>query len=300
MSATIYYHSKIDLHIHSNYSDDGEFSVDALINKFRILNMECISITDHNSVKALHDAILFGAVNEINVIPGIEIDCQFKSVNMHLLGYYIDFTKPAFAELEMSIRSENDKAFPQMIEKLSRLNLHVDSDKVLKRAGDKAVTGELIGEIVLEQEEYSASAILEPYRAGGAKSDNPYLNFYRDFFSQGKPAYVPVKYFSFNDMKDMILSANGVPVLAHPGENFKCQPEFVLEIVKEGVEGIEVYSSYHNKLQTDTFLAIAKENNLLITCGSDYHGRNKPSIEIGRYNFPPDEIAIRNGLKKYS
>ena len=98
-----------------------------------------------------------------------------------------------------------------MIEKLARLNLHVDSDKVLKRAGDKAVTGELIGEIILEQEEYSASDILAPYRTGGAKSDNPYLNFYRDFFSQGKPAYVPVKYPSFNDMKDMILSANGSP-----------------------------------------------------------------------------------------
>ena len=68
--------------------------------------MECISITDHNSVKGLHDSILYGAGSGINVIPGIEIDCQFKSVNMHLLGYYIDFTKPVFAELEMNIRNE--------------------------------------------------------------------------------------------------------------------------------------------------------------------------------------------------
>ncbi len=274
--------SKIDLHIHSNCSDDAELSVEKIVSMSKKSDMKVIAITDHNSVRGVEKAIVCGNKLGVEVIPGIEIDCTFNSINLHVLGYYIDYNRREFHELEKQVYDQEMKFASEKIRRLrENTGLVVDEMEVLEKANGKIVTGELIAEILLSKSNSSDNELLRPYIMGGARSDMPYVNFYWDFFSQGKAAYVPVKYISLRDTIELIKSSNGIPVIAHPGNNLKEYMAVIDSIIKEGIEGIEVFSTYHSKEQTDYFYQKAIEYKLPMTCGSDFHGKNKPNITIG-------------------
>lgn len=81
----------IDLHMHSRYSDDGEFTPSELIGQCAEKGARMVSVTDHNCVKANEEAAKAAAEKGIAYIPGIEIDCAYKNTNFHVLGYGIDF-----------------------------------------------------------------------------------------------------------------------------------------------------------------------------------------------------------------
>ena len=95
----------------------------------------------------------------------------------------------------------------------------------------------------------------------------------------------------------VIKDNGGVTVLAHPGNNVKENKELLEKIISFGVEGIEVYSSYNNKNQINFYYDFALKNNLLMTCGSDFHGKTKPSISIGSVSSGDNEEKIIKELK---
>lgn len=282
--------NKIDLHIHSEHSADGELTVQEILNISKKDGLSTIAITDHNSVKGINSAIHYGNQLHIEVIPGIEIDCIYHSINLHLLGYFIDWKRKEFADLEQYIHEQEMMVFPKMISKLRVAGIMADEDEILKQAAGKIPCGELIGEVLLHNENAKENPRLIPYLDGGKRSDMPYLNFYRDFFAQGKVAHVPLQYFQLKEMIDLVKSCNGIPIIAHPGDNLKSNMVLLDNIIGEGVMGIEVFSNYHTPDQVDFFYEKAVAENLLITCGSDFHGKNKPGIRIGDCNFP-SEIA---------
>lgn len=109
----------------------------------------------------------------------------------------------------------------------------------------------------------------------------PNVRFYWDFFAQGKVAYVPISYLPLADAVKLIHSAGGIAVLAHPGQNLGNDDSLLSEIVRCGVDGIEAFSSYHNASLTAHYLQAAEQLELMVTCGSDYHGKHKPAISIG-------------------
>lgn len=135
----------IDLHMHSNFSDDGELTPKQIIDKSIINCIDVISITDNNSVKANSIALEYAKNKNIKYIPGIEIDCQYNGLNLHLLGYNFDFTKYLFYELEESILNKERKAGLKRIEKIKEVtNLYLDEYEVLKKSNNGIVTGEII------------------------------------------------------------------------------------------------------------------------------------------------------------
>ena len=69
--------------------------------------------------------------------------------------------------------------------------------------------------------------------------------------------------------------------MAHPGNNTKEDEALLQDIFKAGVKGLEVFSSYHTKEQVDFYLDWALKRQLLLTAGSDFHGKTKPSIHLG-------------------
>jgi 3',5'-nucleoside bisphosphate phosphatase len=290
--------SEVDLHIHSIFSDDGELGVENIVEISKENNMKFISITDHNSVKGVPRAVECGNKADLEVIPGIEIDCSYNSLNLHVLGYFIDYTKKEFDELEKNIYEQEMKIAYEKIEKLqNNTGLKIDCDEVLEKANGRIITGELIGEILLNKEDSINNELLKPYLNNGVRSYMPYVNFYWDFFSQGKIAYVPMNYISLREAINLIKNSNGVPIIAHPGNNLKNNMDIIDSIIKEGVEGIEVFSSYHSQEQTYYFYNKACEHKVLITCGSDFHGKNKPNIIIGGCNCTLDYSSIINPLK---
>ncbi|SHK28939.1 hypothetical protein SAMN02745163_03575 [Clostridium cavendishii DSM 21758] len=274
--------TKVDLHIHSKYSDDGEFSPEEIVCMAIEAGVNKIAIADHNSVKGVKEAVEYSKNRDIDVISGIEIDCTYEGVNLHILGYDIDYNEVCFLKLEEDIINQEINASEEKIKKIEEyLKVKINRESIKELAPNGIVTGELIGEILLSDESIYNNEYLKPYRSGGERSDMPFVNFYWDYFSQGKPAYVEIKYPSLKDTIAMIKNSNGYAVIAHPGNNLKNKLDLLDRIIDEGIDGIEVYSSYHNKEQKEYFSKKALENNLIITYGSDFHGKNKPNIRIG-------------------
>jgi 3',5'-nucleoside bisphosphate phosphatase len=277
--------NKIDLHVHSQFSNDGELGVKEIIDKCSENNISVLSITDHNSVAATSEASQICQNKGIKFIPGIEIDCSYKGTDIHLLGYNIDWQSTDFVVLEKSFRHQVMEAFPKMIRNLEKSGIKVNSDEVLEKADGKLPCEELIAEVLLSDKKYHSNIKLSPYLKGGNRSDMPYINFYLDFFAQGKPAYVKIELIDYHDAVEIIKSNNGTPIVAHPGMNLKGKEEMILELMDNGACGLEVFNNYHNKNQVIYFAEIAVQNGLIMTCGSDFHGKNKPLIDIGNYYF---------------
>ncbi len=273
-----------DLHIHSHYSSDGEFDITTLANRCANQKVDYFSLTDHNSVKGTPEAILHAQHLGLHFIPGIEIDCNYEGTDLHILGYHIDWKSGDFQELEKSISSKVMDSFSEMIGNLHKLGFTIDAEAVLAKANGKLPTGELIAEVMLSDKKYD-SPLLAPYQKGGARSDMPYINFYLDYFAQHKPAFVPIRYMSFREAVELIKTNSGIPVVAHPGLNLKGRESIVEQLLDKGAEGLEVFNNYHNPEQINYFASLIRQKKAIMTCGSDFHGKTKPLIQIGQYHF---------------
>lgn len=287
----------IDLHMHSLYSDDGEFSPEEIIKIGKREEMEIMALKDHNSVKGVDEMIKYGKEAGIKVISGVEIDCVYKGINLHMLGYGIDYKRKEFLEIEEEIFEKEMAIAKTKIERLKgNTDLIVDEEKIFEIAGGNIITGEIIGEVVLGEKKNRNNSLLEEYFNNGAKSDMPFVHFYWDFFSQGKIAYVPIEFRSMTEIVNLIKESGGLAVLAHPGNNFKNYLEIVEDIIEEGIDGIEVFSTYHSQEQIEYFYNKAEKNNLLMTFGSDFHGKNKPHIRLKGYPVPEKYEGMKEKL----
>ena len=256
-----------------------------------------MALTDHNSVKGVDEMIKYGKEVGIKVISGVEIDCVYKGINLHMLGYGIDYKRKEFLEIEEEIFEKEMAIAKTKIERLKgNTDLIVDEEKIFEIAGGNIITGEIIGEVVLAEKKNRNNSLLEEYFNNGAKSDMPFVHFYWDFFSQGKIAYVPIEFRSMTEIVNLIKESGGLAVLAHPGNNFKNYLEIVEDIIEEGIDGIEVFSTYHSQEQIEYFYNKAEKNNLLMTFGSDFHGKNKPHIRLKGYPVPEKYEGMKEKL----
>ena len=277
----------LDLHMHSCYSEDGEYSPEQLVNQCALLGMNMISVTDHNSVHANAAARAAAGMFGITCISGIEIDCTQDHVNFHVLGYGMDDRSEDFAGIEQNLRDQCMHASLERLEKMQILGFHVTEDELWSKSKDnywkEMWTGELFAEVLLAKPEYRDHPLLLPYRPGGSRSDNPYVNFYWDYCSQGKLCYVRMEYPSMRQAIDIIHRNGGTAVLAHPGISLRGHEDLLNEILSLGIDGVEAFSSYHTAEQLLEFYMTAKKRGLFVTCGSDYHGKTKPSIHLGEH-----------------
>ena len=184
------------------------------------------------------------------------------------------------------------------IELTNALGFDVAKDMLDTVSSNGVYTGEMFAEVLLKDERYLNHELLKPYREGKDRGDNPYVNFYWDYYSQGKPCYVEIQYLSLQETIQIINEHGGIAVLAHPGNNLEGKFELFDEMVKEEIQGVECFSSYHSEEVNKYFYEKAKEYNLLYTCGSDFHGKTKPSISLGHNGCKhPEEVETL--LKKY-
>jgi len=289
----------IDLHIHSIYSDDGEFTPEVLLRKCKEADIRIMAITDHNTVSGIEEEKKYGRQMGIICIPAMEIDCTFKNVNIHIIGYGIDYTKEEITALEENVLKQELAKSKEKLDLTNALGFELKEDDLREVSSNGIWTGELFGEILLSKEIYKDHKILKPYREGGERSDNPYVNFYWDFYAQGKPCYTEIEYPSLDSIIKIVHKHGGTAVLAHPGNNLKNKYELFDDMVLMGLDGVESFSSYHSSEAIDYFYRKGKEKDLLITCGSDYHGKTKPAIAIGGSKCNIDQGSIEKQLHEY-
>ncbi len=274
--------SIVDLHMHTFFSTDGEFSPETLIGLCSQANLRLIAVTDHNCVRGIAPAMEAAKLAGIRLIPGTELDCILDGIYLHLLGYGIDWTDRRFKELEEDVLAQERKKSGRMLEFAHReLGLQFNDEVCLELAHDGIITGEIIGETALSDSRNLENPILTPYRAGGNRSDNPFVNFYWDYFSQGTPGFIPTHYISFHEANRLILETGGFSVLAHPAITVGRDEARIRQMAEAGMRGMEVYSSYHSPEDLEYFGGLADQIGLLKTIGSDFHGKTKPAVRLG-------------------
>lgn len=277
---------KADLHIHSIYSNDGEHSISKIINMILESGVDTFSITDHNCVGGSREAKGMEIPGgELNFIPGIEIDCNYKGTDLHLLGYQIDMNSRDFDTLELDFRKKHMEAIPKMISNLDKLGIEIDQDELMRESGGEPPSAELFAELLIKNPDQHSNPRLKPYLPGGERSDMPLVNFYLDFFAQGKPAYVKFEHLDFKDAVALVRNNGGIPVVAHPGLNLEGKEALVNELMDQGAAGLEVFNNYHSDSQIAYFAEQISKRAALMTSGSDFHGKIKPLISLGQYKI---------------
>lgn len=280
----------IDLHMHSDISLDGYFRPQELVDMCVKQGLTHMAISDHNSVRGVIELLEQAKPLPINLIPAIEIDCVFNYKEFHLLGYGIDPYDPIFKEIEdnfisQEVHHSNDRViFTRDVLGLTFDEVYLNSLKHMD-----ILTPESIMDACLQDERNFHKEIMKPYLPGGTRSVNPMVCFYWDYFSQGKPGYQKMKLPLLQDMVEMIHQQSGIAVLAHPGNNIKEDMELLDGVLGCGIDGLEVYSSYHNQEQIEIYRTYADDHKLLKTCGSDFHGKTKPSISLGQCDCSEEE-----------
>lgn len=252
-----------DLHIHTYFSD-GTFSPAQIITLAKKSGLHCISITDHDSIDAY---LSLAPGEEIEIIPGIELTADINNIEVHILGYFIDYQQSWFREKLKVICQVRIQRMKEMCKKLSSLGLPLKADEVLEFAGNHSVGRLHLARLMLQKG--FVSSLQEAFNK---------------FIGEGCPAYISKFRLSPAEAIELILKAKGLAVLAHPYSlsNQNLIPEFV----KAGLRGIEAIYPEHSPKQIEHYSELAKKYGLLVTGGSDCHGQAKPEVKMGMIKLP--------------
>lgn len=288
----------LDLHMHSVYSGDGELAPKKLMKKCAAAGLKVVALADHNSMRGVPEAKKAAEQLGLIYFPALEIDCMHGGRNFHLLGYGIHANAAAFSEIEQNVHEQELVASDKLLELVRRIGFYFNEELVRAKTKNGVVVAEMIAEVVLNDPHNDDNKLLLPLRSGGARSDNPLVNFFWDFCSQGKPAYVPMYYVSLATAVYAIQKNGGVAVLAHPGANMGQNREITEAVIKTGIDGIEVYSNYHDEETKRFYAKICAEHWLIATSGSDFHGKTKPAIHLGELGHPDSQKLYEQLVQK--
>lgn len=277
---------KIDLHMHSDQSLDGEATPEEIARLAKEAGLRYAALSDHDEVTGI-DRFVAAAGPELEVVPAVELDTDFCGLEPHVLGYYINWHDPRWAQLHDSIHEQHVRTTQAYCRNIRALGIALDQDEVDRRARNGVAATELMTRIALADPRNDGNAILEPYRPGGARADMPLVNFYWDWCAPGKPCYTNMKYMPMEEAVRLITDTGGVPVLAHPGQTFGGQTDLALRALDCGMRGIEAYSGYHDAAQCAYWARVGADRGLVCTCGSDWHGSIKPHNFMGVHGAGP-------------
>lgn len=290
--------AKFDLHMHSGYSSDGQLSCGQLVQMAKETGLETIALCDHDSMKGVREITEIAEGEGIEVLPGIECTTDMDGYSVHLLGYGCDADDPYLSGLSEMMEARSAAAFGKRVARLEeKYGIHVDREDILKRANGKNPWFTLIDTILLDPK-IQAHPDFQPYLPGGNRCDPAPVNFFWDCCQKGSDLYVHVETPDFFDSIDRIHKAGGVAVIAHPFSTFFHEEERLQQAIEHGIDGLEAYSNYHTPEQTEWYRDFAGKHNLLITCGSDFHGEKKPNIRMGEYGMSEDGTCYLEALKE--
>jgi predicted metal-dependent phosphoesterase TrpH len=271
----------VDLHIHSTFSSDGEFTPAQIVDMARTDGFVAISFSDHDSVAAYPEAIETGRAAGVEVVPSMEVTATYGGREFHCLLPFLDWTHPAIARIAATVNDGRWIEARERVDNLRRLGLDLTWEEVAAATGSTPPLGVKIAQILLDKPESRRDPRLAVYYDASGKPLAP-KHFYIDYFMEGKPAFAVKRHIPLLDVLDAAPSSGAVPVLSHPGAYFQNTTEADLAVLRaRGLEGLEVFTSYHDEAQTRFYAAAAKALGLVATAGSDFHGRVKPQVPFG-------------------
>jgi len=261
--------SKIDLHIHSTASD-GKLNPADVVRKSAERGLTVIALADHDSVDGIAPALAAAkAFPQLKVIPCVEISTDVPHGEVHVLGYFVDYTDHKLkATLERMRHSRRERAWG-MVNKLGKLGIHIEWQRVQEIAGSGSIGRPHIAQAMLEK-----SYIVSIKEA------------FTKYISRDGPAYVKREKMTPQAAVALLLRTNGLPVLAHP-LTINNLETMVIKLKAAGLVGIEAYYDGYTADEISKLVSLADKHSLTTTGGSDYHGLdNSTETMIGGADVP--------------
>lgn len=257
--------NQVDLHVHSNKSD-GSYTPKELVDYALQKGLHSFALTDHDTTAGLDEAISYAEDKPIEVVPGIEFSTEYEGKDIHVLGLFIRYKEPAFqAQLKNFVDS--------------RINRNIKMCQNLQDAGIDITYEKLCAEnpeAVITRAHYAAYLTNHGYVSSRADAFSQYVGDHCKYF-------VPREKVTPAQAVELILQVGGVPILAHPTlyhMGHERLDTLVRELKQAGLIGIEtLYSTYSGQDERDMF-KLAKKYDLLPSGGSDFHGANKPRLDL--------------------
>lgn len=261
--------SRVDLHVHSTASD-GKYSPEEIVRKAAALGIRYLSITDHDSVAGIEPAVKAAqAFPRLTFIPGVEVSTDVAEGEIHILGYFIDYTRQELAANLKRFRTSREVRARRMVDKLGEMGIEIDWARVREIAGAGAIG-----------RPHVAQAMLEKRYIGSFKEA------FDKYIGRDGPAYVEREKMTPEEAVALILRSGGLPVLAHPF-TVKEPEEWTAVLKKAGLVGIEAYYKDNTPEDTEAVLKMAKKYGLIATGGTDFHGiENADEVMMGGVAVP--------------
>ncbi len=267
---------RADLHLHTAYSD-GALSPRELVEKARVAGITTISITDHDNVGALDEAMEYGRDTGIEVIPGLELSVAMGEKDVHILAYFIDHRNKNLLDYLTFFRYERLKRAERIVEKLNKINIPIKIESVQEQAGVGSLGRPHIASVLMEE------GFIDSYHEAFAK-----------YIGVGGPAYEKKFQLGPAEAIRLISESGGLSFLAHPGK-YTSELELA-QLIKAGLDGIEVVHPSHNEARQEHYRGVVSQYFLLESGGSDFHGGKKnDDFALGMYWVP---IQIVQAMKK--
>lgn len=257
----------IDLHVHTTYSD-GDKTPDEILNLAQEKKIGVIAITDHDNINGLKN--IKQQHKNIKLINGVEFSAKVEKGSMHILGYGIDIENKSLNDKVIELKSNR-------INKILFLLGQLEKDYSIKFSQEEI--DEIISKNNVGRPDVAKLCVKHHHAESVQEAFDKYLI---DAYDKIKSK---IKQQTYTECINLIINSGGIPVLAHPNTLKLTEKELLILIKKMisiGLKGIECYHSTFTEEESKLYLRIAKDYNLLISGGSDYHGPSvKPNIELG-------------------
>ncbi len=255
----------VDLHVHSNKSD-GSKTPSELVDYAITKGLSAFALTDHDTIDGLEEAMTYALNKPITVIPGIELSTEYEGKDIHILGLMIDYKNKTFKEMLSSFVHSRDNRNKKMCKLLCDAGISVPYDELLQTFPDCVIT----------RAHYARFMVSHGYVSSNAEAFERYIGDHAPYFV-GREKISP------EDAIQLILNYRGIPVLAHP-TLYHFSDERLHKLVSflkdEGLVGIEAIYTTYSAGEEKQMKEMAKQYDLLISGGSDYHGAAKPKTDL--------------------
>lgn len=245
--------------MHSNRSD-GYDAPSQVVKNAKAESIGLMALTDHDCTEGVLEAVQEGKVCGVVVLPAVEMDTEWP-VELHILGLDIDINHPRLVVALDIARQRRTERNTVIFEKLLKVGCDV-----------RPYLANSTGSITRM---HIAMALVN----GGFATD--VRDAFARYLRRGCPGFYAVRRFTPEEVIDTLTAAGGVPVWAHPFHCGESIHKLSDQLVSDGIMGIEAYHSSSTEGQSEILLSIAKQRGLLVTCGSDSHGKNRPGVTIG-------------------
>jgi hypothetical protein len=243
----------VDLHSHTTASD-GTLAPRELVRLAARHGVRVLAVTDHDSTGGVREALDEARnLTSLEIVPGLEINCDVPGAEIHVLGYCVDWEAPWFQEFLAAQREERRRRVYRIAERLAELGLPIEPDAVFALVKEGSAGRPHVAQAMVDR--------------GYVKSVREAFDRY---LSRNGPANVPRRRLTPAEAVRIVRRARGVPVLAHPG--LANRDELIPELVEAGLLGIEAFYPEHSSGQITMYREMCARLGLVATGGSDFHG----------------------------